>query len=91
MHDLIGRDDANDLDAILSVENPYVGAVIHSVRDNADAIFTWDYEKGERAALDRLYEKAKTSQWNGSTDLPWDIEVDLSVLSTIVLGTGATL
>ena len=45
-------------------------------KDNADAIFTWDYEKGARPALNKLYEKAKTSQWNGETDLPWDTDVD---------------
>ena len=45
-------------------------------RSNADAIFTWDYEKGARAPLDKLYEKAKGPQWNGSTDLPWETEVD---------------
>jgi len=27
-------------------------------------------------SLDRLYEKAKRSQWNATTDLPWDTEVD---------------
>ena len=47
------------------------------MKDNADAIFTWDYEKGARPALNKLYEKAKTSQWNGETDLPWDTDVDL--------------
>ena len=46
------------------------------VEDNADAIFTWNYDKGERLRLDRLYEKAKTSQWNATTDLDWSIEVD---------------
>jgi hypothetical protein len=46
------------------------------VRDNADAIFTWDYEKGRRPALNKLYEKAKHSQWNGETDLPWDTAVE---------------
>ena len=46
------------------------------MKDNADAIFTWDYEKGARPALNKLYEKAKTSQWNGETDLPWETEVD---------------
>jgi hypothetical protein len=46
------------------------------VQDNADAIFTWDYEKGARPALNKLYEKAKHSQWNGETDLDWSIEVD---------------
>jgi P-aminobenzoate N-oxygenase AurF len=39
-------------------------------------VFTWDYEKGSRPALEKLYEKAKTSQWNGETDLDWSIEVD---------------
>jgi hypothetical protein len=45
--------------------------------DNADAIFTWDYEKGARPGLNKLYEKAKGAQWNAQTDLPWDTEVDL--------------
>jgi hypothetical protein len=74
--DLIGRDDVNDLEAILGITNTDVDEAVHAVRDNAEAIFTWDYEKGERPALNRLYEKAKTSMWNGETDLPWDTEVD---------------
>ena len=74
--DLIGRDDINDLEAILSVSNTDMDEAIHTVEDNAEAIFTWDYEKGRRPALNRLYEKAKRSQWNGETDLPWDTEVD---------------
>src|SRR5579885_585515 len=74
--ELIGRDDINDLEAILSISNTDVNELVHAVHDNADAIFTWDYEKGARPALNRLYEKAKTSQWNGETDLPWDTDVD---------------
>jgi len=74
--ELIGRDDINDLEAILSVTNSDVDAAIHTVRSNYDTIFTWDYEKGARPKLNRLYEKAKTSMWNGETDLPWDTEVD---------------
>ena len=74
--DILDRDDANDVDAILAVTNTDVDEVIHAVEDNADAIFTWDYEKGQRPALNKLYEKAKTSQWNGETDLDWSIEVD---------------
>ena len=74
--ELIGRDDVNDLDAILAVTNTDVTETIHAVRDNADAIFTWDYEKGKRPALSKLYEKAKGAQWNGETDLPWHIDVD---------------
>ena len=46
------------------------------MRSAFDATFTWDYAKGARPALDKLYEKAKTSQWNGSTDLDWSIDVD---------------
>ncbi|MGY6502238.1 MAG: ferritin-like domain-containing protein [Acidimicrobiales bacterium] len=68
--------DANDLDAILAMTNTDRDEAIHAVRDNADAIFTWDYEKGARPALNKLYEKAKHSQWNGETDLDWSIEVD---------------
>ncbi|MBN2623571.1 MAG: ferritin-like domain-containing protein, partial [Acidimicrobiales bacterium] len=75
--DIIGRDEINDLEAILSVSNQDVDEAIHTVADNADAIFTWDYEKGARPALNKLYEKAKHAQWNGETDLPWETEVDL--------------
>ena len=71
--------DANDPERILELAKANVDPdeVIHVVKDNADALFTWDYGKGQRAALDKLYEKAKRSQWNGSTDLPWDTDVDL--------------
>jgi hypothetical protein len=74
--DLIGRHDVNDLAAILSVANTDIDEVLHTVADNADAIFTWDYEKGARPALNKLYEKAKKNQWNGETDLPWETPVD---------------
>ena len=74
--EILDRDEANDIDAILAITNTDVDEVIHAVEDNADAIFTWDYEKGQRPALNKLYEKAKTSQWNGETDLDWSIEVD---------------
>jgi hypothetical protein len=73
--EMIGRDEINDLEAILSVTNTDVDAVMHAVNASPDAIFTWDYERS-RPALVKLYEKAKTSQWNASTDLPWDTDVD---------------
>src|SRR5437868_11465508 len=75
--EILGRADANDLEAILAITNDDMDSVIHAVKDNADAIFTWDYEKGARPALNKLYEKAKTSQWNAETDLPWDTAVDI--------------
>src|SRR5207248_9086516 len=70
------RSHANALESILSVTSADVDAPVHAVRDNAEAILTWHYEKGARPQLSRLYEKAKTSMWHGETDLPWDTEVD---------------
>jgi hypothetical protein len=74
--EILGREDVNDLEAILSVVNEDWDEEVHSVRSHYDTIFTWDYEKGQRPKLDKLYEKAKKTQWNGQTDLPWDIDVD---------------
>ncbi|HTO01875.1 MAG TPA: ferritin-like domain-containing protein, partial [Microthrixaceae bacterium] len=74
--ELIGRADIDDLESILAVTNTDRDAVISVVENNADAIFTWDYEKGARAGLDKLYEKAKHSMWDGQKDLPWETEVD---------------
>jgi hypothetical protein len=74
--DIIGRADVNDIEAILSVTNKDVDALVSHVKSNYDTIFTWDYEKGSRPKLNRLYEKAKDSMWNGETDLPWETEVD---------------
>jgi hypothetical protein len=85
---ILGRTDVNDLEAIMDVVNHDVDELVHAVRDNADAIFTWDYEKGERPALDKLYEKAKTSQWNASTDLDWSIEVDPEQILSAISGGG---
>jgi hypothetical protein len=81
--ELIGRDDVNDLEAILAVTNSDRDAVISTVAQHAEAIFTWDYTKGERPALDKLYEKAKVSMWNGETDLPWDTPVDQEQLVVV--------
>ncbi len=74
--DILGRAEVNDLEAIIAIANTDVSEAIHTVQDNADAIFTWDYEKGARPALNKLYEKAKHAQWNGETDLDWSIDVD---------------
>ena len=74
--ELIGRDDINDLEAILAVTNTDVDEVIHAVKDNAEAIFTWDYEKGQRPALNGSTRRPRSRMWNGETDLPWDTEVD---------------
>ena len=73
--EILGREDVNDIEAILSVTNTDVDEVAHTIRSEQEALFTWDYERS-RPALVKLYEKAKTSQWNVTTDLDWSIEVD---------------
>ena len=71
-------------DAILAVANTDTTSALPAVRDNAEAIFPWDYEKGQRPALNKLYEKAKAAQWNGETDLPWDTEIDQELLAQLM-------
>jgi hypothetical protein len=41
------------------------------------ASFVWDYAD-RRPRLSRLYEKSKVSQWNASTDVDWDVDIDPS-------------
>jgi hypothetical protein len=88
--ELIGRDELNDIEAILAITNTDVDEVEHIVKNNADSIFTWDYTLA-RPALRKLYEKAKTGQWNGATDLEWntDVDVEKSVFEdSQILGSG---
>jgi hypothetical protein len=87
---IIGRDEIDDIDAILSIPMADPNEVEHVVKNNADSIFTWDYSLA-RPALRKLYEKAKTGQWNGTTDLPWSTDVDVErtvAADQAVLGTG---
>src|SRR5215218_4181473 len=74
-HEILGRDEVDDLEAILAVTNTDENEVQHLVESNGDAIFTWDYDRS-RPALGKLYERAKKSQWNAQTDLPWETDVD---------------
>ena len=74
--DIIGREEVDDLEAILSVVGTEEADGRHTVHSEYDTIFTWDYEKGTRPKLNKLYEKAKNAQWNGETDLPWETDVD---------------
>jgi hypothetical protein len=74
--DIIGRSEIDDFAAILSVVGTEETSGLHVVHSNYDSNFTWDYEKGARPKLNKLYEKAKGAQWNGETDLPWETEVD---------------
>ena len=88
--DMIGRDDVNDVEAILSVPMVDPDEVLHAVKSDADTLFTWDYSLA-RPHLRKLYEKAKTGQWNGSIDIPWETPVDVEktiAADQAVLGRG---
>ncbi len=88
--EIIGRSEINDIDAILAIPNADPNEVEHVVKNNADTIFTWDYSL-QRPALRKLYEKAKTGQWNGTTDLPWHLDVDVekcAIEERELIGTG---
>lgn len=51
------------------------GRTVHSVTSGAATSLTWEYDS-TRAGLAGLYDRAKSNQWNGRTDLPWETEVD---------------
>jgi hypothetical protein len=72
--------DANNVDNII-IERSDADEVVHFVEQTSDVLFTWDYKRS-RPALVKLYEKAKKSQWNATTDLPWDTEVDSDRLAS---------
>ncbi|MDQ6798711.1 MAG: ferritin-like domain-containing protein [Actinomycetota bacterium] len=67
-------DDASEapVPAIIEVDPP---ERVHSVASGAATLMTWEYGS-TRAGLASLYERAKSNQWNGRTDLPWETEVD---------------
>ena len=41
----------------------------------APAAYVWNYGD-RRDRLSKLYEKSKLAQWNASTDINWDVDVD---------------
>ena len=71
----ITKPDAETSDGATSDGATAFDQLIDKVRTEFDTQFTWDYERG-RDGLNRLYEKAKRSQWNVSDDLDWTIDVD---------------
>ena len=77
----LDQNDPNDVDMILQVTNTDRDATIAVVENNADTVFTWDYEKGARPRLSKLYEKSKHSMWDGETDLDWSTNVELDQIA----------
>jgi hypothetical protein len=80
-----GRD-VNSVDEIVVDRDLAVlESVIHDIELHSDVLFTWDHERS-RTALVKLYGKAKSSQWNASTDLPCSVEMQTGVLSQFLHG-----
>ncbi|MGA2474860.1 MAG: ferritin-like domain-containing protein [Acidimicrobiales bacterium] len=64
--ELIGRDDINDLEAVLSLVGQYDVEGFHRVPDNCPAEFTWDYEKGaqEKVVMANAAANPAQMQWD---------------------------
>ncbi len=62
------------------IDSSQLDDVLHVIDQHSSVLFTWDYERS-RTALVKLYEKAKTSQWNASTQLDWSTPVDMERLA----------
>jgi hypothetical protein len=76
----LGRDDVNAVESILADDDVDFGVLAHATPVGGDAVFTWDYDRS-RQGLSKLYERAKTSQWNGATDLDWSTDVDVEAVA----------
>ena len=48
---------------------------LETILTSFDTCYAWRYD-GVKDALADLYEKAKREQWNGTTQLAWDTQVD---------------
>ena len=81
----LGRADVNDIASILADDAIDFGTTEHHTVARGDTVLTWDYER-TRPGLSKLYERAKTSQWNGSTQLDWSIEVDIEKVAVEMQG-----
>ena len=64
---------------IAGIPQDQVESSIKVVRDHADRIFLWNYDRS-RGQLVTLYNKAMTSQWNSVTELDWATDVDAEKL-----------
>jgi len=66
----------NDADIDEIVNAPIVpdSEKFHSVKNNVDNLFVWDYQRNN-GALNRIYDKALRNQWLAA-DIDWSIDVD---------------
>ena len=70
--EITGRVDVNDVAALVL---PVPDETEHFVDQGGQTRYTWNYQP-QLDQVTKLYEKAKKSQWNVSTDLDWSTDVD---------------
>jgi hypothetical protein len=75
------------IDAVIAAGRTERDELIRAVGSATDVAFTWDYERN-RIPLAKLYEKAKHSQWNATSDLPWATDVDQEAVARGLTGGG---
>jgi hypothetical protein len=46
---------------------------LSAVPTSFDTLFSWNYDKGERAQVDALYRRARQKQWDVDLDIDWSI------------------
>jgi len=73
--DIIGRDDINDLEAVLSFVGHYDVDATTGCPTIARGVHL-GLREGRQAPTRQALREAKKAQWNGQTDLDWSIEVD---------------
>ena len=63
---------------------------IEHVHMGLPASFVWDYD-ARRPRLGKLYEKSKLMQWNATTDIDWDVDVDPGAVPVVEQFANATI
>src|SRR5262249_25519519 len=53
----------------------HLDAELQTILTSLDSAYAWNYGSVKEGLRD-LYEKAKRDQWNGTTQLAWDTDVD---------------
>ena len=77
----LGRDDVNSVESILADDEHRLRRPRRTRPPSAATPSSRGTTSAPAPASRKLYEKAKTSQWNGSTDLDWSIDVDLEAVA----------
>src|SRR6476661_11249184 len=65
----------NDIDEAAINQLRHLDQELETLLTSFDSSYVWNYGNVKEGLRD-LYEKAKRDQWNGTTQLAWDTDVD---------------